>query len=152
MLLRQIYDEDLAQAAWLLGCQKTGEAIVIDPERDVDRYLQLASEHGTQRARHLRWDRANENIGIVTARLRPIRPPFVPEGRGQVTNTTWTRRNQLCCHLSNKTLATAMVKPLRKHYHSSGVLATAQYSNNAQPMLGIWCASGYGVEKNDDGS
>lgn len=46
MLLRQIYDEDLAQAAWLLGCQKTGEAIVIDPERDVDRYLQLASEHG----------------------------------------------------------------------------------------------------------
>ena len=32
MLLRQIYDEDLAQAAWLLGCQKTGEAIVIDPE------------------------------------------------------------------------------------------------------------------------
>ena len=46
MLLRQIYDEDLAQAAWLLGCQKTGEAIVIDPERDIDRYVDLAAEHG----------------------------------------------------------------------------------------------------------
>lgn len=46
MLLRQIYDEDLAQAAWLLGCQKTGEAIVIDPERDIDRYLDSAESHG----------------------------------------------------------------------------------------------------------
>ena len=46
MLLRQIYDEDLAQAAWLLGCQRTGEAIVIDPQRDVDRYIKLAQEHG----------------------------------------------------------------------------------------------------------
>ena len=45
MLLRQIYDEDLAQAAWLIGCQRTQEAIVIDPERDIDRYLNLAEEH-----------------------------------------------------------------------------------------------------------
>ena len=46
MLLRQIYDEDLAHAAWLIGCQKTGEAIVFDPARDVDQYLHLASTHG----------------------------------------------------------------------------------------------------------
>lgn len=46
MLLRQIYDEDLAQAAWLLGCQQTGEAIVIDPERDIDRYMETAKAHG----------------------------------------------------------------------------------------------------------
>ncbi|MFI4916277.1 MAG: rhodanese-like domain-containing protein [Phycisphaerales bacterium JB060] len=42
MLMRMIYDEKLAQAAYLIGCQKTGEAIVIDPERDVDRYIELA--------------------------------------------------------------------------------------------------------------
>lgn len=42
MLLRMIYDDSLAQAAWLIGCQRTGEAIVIDPERDVDRCLDLA--------------------------------------------------------------------------------------------------------------
>ena len=46
MLLRQIYDEDLAHAAWLLGCQKTGDAIVFDPARDIDRYLDLAQSHG----------------------------------------------------------------------------------------------------------
>lgn len=46
MLFRLIYDEDLAQAAYLIGCQKTGDAIVVDPERDVDRYLDLAAEHG----------------------------------------------------------------------------------------------------------
>lgn len=43
MFMRMIYDEKLAQAAYLLGCQKTGEAVVIDPERDVDRYLELAA-------------------------------------------------------------------------------------------------------------
>lgn len=46
MLLRTLYDDRLAQAAYLIGCQKTGEAIVIDPERDVDRYLALAASHG----------------------------------------------------------------------------------------------------------
>jgi hydroxyacylglutathione hydrolase len=44
MLFRMIYDDKLAQASYLIGCQRTGEAIVIDPERDVDRYLQLAEK------------------------------------------------------------------------------------------------------------
>ena len=46
MFLRMIYDESLAQAAYLIGCQATGEAIIFDPERDVDRYIALAAEHG----------------------------------------------------------------------------------------------------------
>jgi hydroxyacylglutathione hydrolase len=46
MFMRMIYDERLAQAAYLIGCQRTGEGIVIDPERDVDRYIDLANEHG----------------------------------------------------------------------------------------------------------
>ena len=46
MLLRTVYDESLAQAAYLIGCQATGEAIIFDPERDVDRYIDLAAEHG----------------------------------------------------------------------------------------------------------
>ncbi|MEX2580795.1 MAG: MBL fold metallo-hydrolase [Verrucomicrobiales bacterium] len=45
MFLRQIHDPALAQYAYLIGCQRTGEAVVIDPERDVDRYLQLAREN-----------------------------------------------------------------------------------------------------------
>ncbi len=45
MFLRQITDPSLAQNAYLIGCQRTGEAIVIDPERDLDRYLQVAAEN-----------------------------------------------------------------------------------------------------------
>jgi len=46
MLWRLVYDEDLAQGAYLVGCQKTREAVVFDPERDVDRYIELAKSHG----------------------------------------------------------------------------------------------------------
>ena len=46
MFFRQIYDEKLAEAAYLIGCQRTGEAIVIDPERDIDRYEKVASANG----------------------------------------------------------------------------------------------------------
>lgn len=42
MFFRQIADESLAQYAYLIGCERSGEAIVIDPERDVDRYIALA--------------------------------------------------------------------------------------------------------------
>jgi hydroxyacylglutathione hydrolase len=46
MFMRMIYDDKLAAAAYLIGCQRTGEAIVIDPERDVDRYERLAAANG----------------------------------------------------------------------------------------------------------
>jgi hydroxyacylglutathione hydrolase len=46
MFLRQISDPSLAQNAYLIGCQRSGEAIIIDPERDVDRYLALAAKNG----------------------------------------------------------------------------------------------------------
>jgi hydroxyacylglutathione hydrolase len=46
MLVRQIADPTLAQFAYLIGCPRTGEALVIDPERDVDRYFEEAARHG----------------------------------------------------------------------------------------------------------
>ena len=46
MLLRTIYDDKLAQASYLLGCQKTGEAMVVDPNRDADQYIRLARKEG----------------------------------------------------------------------------------------------------------
>lgn len=45
MFLRQITDHSLAQNAYLIGCQRTGEAIIVDPERDVDRYLKVAADN-----------------------------------------------------------------------------------------------------------
>ena len=45
MFVRQVADPKLAQFAYLIGCPRTGEAIVIHPERDVDRYFDLAASH-----------------------------------------------------------------------------------------------------------
>ena len=35
----------LAQASYLIGCERTGEALVIDPNRDVEQYLEAAAEY-----------------------------------------------------------------------------------------------------------
>ena len=45
MLLERYYDESLAQASYLIGCEATGEAIVIDPNRDTERYTRAAAAH-----------------------------------------------------------------------------------------------------------
>ena len=46
MLLKRIYEDGLAQASYLLACEQTGRAIVIDPNRDVGRYIDAADEEG----------------------------------------------------------------------------------------------------------
>lgn len=46
MLLERIYDEDLSQTSYLIACQASGEAIVVDPRRDIQVYLDLAAQHG----------------------------------------------------------------------------------------------------------
>ena len=46
MLLERIYDEDLAQASYFIGCQAKGEAIVVDARRDIQIYQDLAAKNG----------------------------------------------------------------------------------------------------------
>lgn len=46
MFFRQFYDQPLAQASYLIGCQATGDAIVIDPLRDITAYQQVAASEG----------------------------------------------------------------------------------------------------------
>lgn len=46
MFLRMLFDEKLAQSSYLVACQRTGEALVIDPNRDLEQYLNLASSEG----------------------------------------------------------------------------------------------------------
>lgn len=46
MFFRQLYDQSLAQASYLIGCQATGEAIVVDPLRDPAPYLEAARSEG----------------------------------------------------------------------------------------------------------
>lgn len=46
MLIERIYDEDLAQASYFIGCQAKGEAVVVDPRRDIAVYRSLAAANG----------------------------------------------------------------------------------------------------------
>jgi hydroxyacylglutathione hydrolase len=62
MLVRQITDDHLAQNAYLIGCQQTGEAIIIDPERDIERYIEAA---------------AKENLRLVAATETHVHADFV---------------------------------------------------------------------------
>ena len=44
MLLKRFYDDGLAQASYLVGAETTGEALLIDPLRDLEPYLAAAAE------------------------------------------------------------------------------------------------------------
>jgi hydroxyacylglutathione hydrolase len=46
MFFRHFYDAQLAQASYLVGCPTTGEALVVDPNRDIDPYLRAAESEG----------------------------------------------------------------------------------------------------------
>lgn len=46
MLLRYFYNDKLAQASYFVGCQATGEAIVVDPARDIEPYVCAAEDQG----------------------------------------------------------------------------------------------------------
>ena len=48
MLFRRLYNDRLAQAAYLIACQRSGQAIVIDPLNDPEPYLAAARQDGVR--------------------------------------------------------------------------------------------------------
>ena len=48
MFLRRFFEPTLAQTSYLIGCAESGEAIVIDPNRDVAPYLAAAKSEGAR--------------------------------------------------------------------------------------------------------
>jgi hydroxyacylglutathione hydrolase len=66
MLLKYFYDAALAHASYMVGCQQTGEAILIDPGRGIQRYLDAA---------------ANEDLKIVAAADTHIHADYVSGAR-----------------------------------------------------------------------
>src|SRR6202162_3916719 len=48
MILQQFYLNCLAHASYLIGDERTGTAAVVDPQRDIERYLEFAAEHKLQ--------------------------------------------------------------------------------------------------------
>ncbi len=72
MILRRLYQEQLAQASYLLGCSATKEAVIIDPNRDVEQYLAIA---------------AHEGLRIVAVTETHIHADFVSGARELVART-----------------------------------------------------------------
>ena len=46
MLLKRFYDDGLAQASYLLASERSEEALVVDPNRDVEQYIAAAEAEG----------------------------------------------------------------------------------------------------------
>jgi len=46
MIFEQHYLDCLSQASYLIGDERTGRAVVVDPRRDISPYLDSAAEHG----------------------------------------------------------------------------------------------------------
>ncbi len=46
MLLKYFYDQALAHASYMVGCQRAEVAVVVDPGRDIDQYLEMAKREG----------------------------------------------------------------------------------------------------------
>lgn len=76
MLLKRFYDDGLAQASYLVGSERTGEALVIDPLRDLEPYLAAAADeelritHVTETHIHADFvSGARELVRLTGARL-----------------------------------------------------------------------------------
>ncbi len=48
MLLKYFYDQALAHASYMVGCQRAKVAVVVDPGRDIDLYLEMAQREGVK--------------------------------------------------------------------------------------------------------
>src|SRR5690606_23136249 len=48
MILKRLYDEKLSQVSYLIGCAESGEALVVDPNRDADAYVREAEGEGLE--------------------------------------------------------------------------------------------------------
>lgn len=46
MIVKQLFEESIAQSAYLVGCAAAGQAIVIDPTIDIQQYIDAAAREG----------------------------------------------------------------------------------------------------------
>ena len=92
MLLKRFYDTKLAQASYLVGCQATGEALIVDPNRDVAQYVQAAQAEGMRLAlvteTHIHADFVSGTRELAAA--SGARPVLSDEG-GEDWRYAWAR-------------------------------------------------------------
>ena len=69
MYLEQFFVDGLGCASYLIGCEGAGIAAVVDPDRDVQKYLQVADKHGLKITHiietHLHADHVSGNTELA---------------------------------------------------------------------------------------
>ncbi|HEY4939177.1 MAG TPA: MBL fold metallo-hydrolase, partial [Actinomycetota bacterium] len=71
MIFEQFYLESLGHASYLVGDERTGRALVLDPRRDVEVYLESARMHGLRIAYAIDTHGHNDYLsGLSELRLR----------------------------------------------------------------------------------
>jgi hydroxyacylglutathione hydrolase len=69
MLVQQFFVDGLGCASYLIGCEAKGEAVVIDPDRDIRKYLRTAEEKGLRITHiietHLHADHISGNTALA---------------------------------------------------------------------------------------
>jgi hydroxyacylglutathione hydrolase len=95
MIFTQHYLDCLSQGSYLIGDESTGQAVVVDPRRDVDAYVAEAKEHGLHIERvietHIHADFLTGHLELAAAtgaqicysEGADIEFPFVPLRDGQ---------------------------------------------------------------------
>jgi hydroxyacylglutathione hydrolase len=48
MFVETVRIESLSNNSYVVGSEQSGRCVVIDPARDIDRYVQIAANHGTR--------------------------------------------------------------------------------------------------------
>jgi hydroxyacylglutathione hydrolase len=78
-MFQRYFDEGLAQSSYLIGCERTREAVVIDPRRDVDAYLAAANRHNLTLTHaietHVHADFVSGACELAARGVRPISGP-----------------------------------------------------------------------------
>ena len=71
MIFEQFYLESLGHASYLVGDERTGRALVLDPRRDVEVYLESVRMHGLRIAYAIDTHGHNDHLsGLSELRLR----------------------------------------------------------------------------------
>jgi hydroxyacylglutathione hydrolase len=107
VILHQFYLNCLAHASYIVGDEAAGQALVVDPQRDIDRYLAFAAERGLRITgvllTHLHADflaghlELRDRVGatIYLGRRASAEYPFVALGDGDVLSVGRVRLDVL---------------------------------------------------------
>lgn len=84
VFLHQFHLESLGHASYLIGDESTGEALVLDPQRDVRTYFQVARDHGSRIAYAIDTHGHNDYLsGISEIAARAPGLTLLASGEGQ---------------------------------------------------------------------